>query len=99
MPQQALETLVQSPPPELTCQQVIALLVDYVTGAMEAETRAAFATHLRDCTECENFFATYEATLRALRSVRHEALPAALLTRVQQFLRQRIDRLSPHHLR
>ena len=81
-----------SPPPAeaFTCQQVVALLVEYVAGDMDARTQAVFEAHMQGCVECVAFLATYRETLRATRAVRHDALPAALLTRVQQFLQARL---------
>jgi anti-sigma factor RsiW len=81
---------VQTPATDLTCQQLIALCVDYLTGDLDAVTGAAFELHLRDCPDCLAFLATYRATIRATRSVRYEAIPEQMLARIEQFLRDRI---------
>jgi hypothetical protein len=86
----------QSPETGLTCQQVAALLVDYVAEDMALPTRMAFETHLRNCPDCVAFLATYKETIRTTRSVRYEAIPAEMLARVQQFLRQKIA-ATPQH--
>jgi hypothetical protein len=86
----------QSPETDLTCQQIAALLVDYVAEDMALPTRTAFEAHLRNCPDCVAFLATYKETIRATRSVRYEAIPAEMLARVQQFLRQKIEATPPH---
>ena len=47
------------PEAELTCRQVTALLVDYMAGDMDTLTRMAFEAHLRYCSACTAFLATY----------------------------------------
>jgi hypothetical protein len=81
----------QSSETDLTCQQIAALLVDYVAEDMALPTRTAFETHLRNCPDCVAFLATYKETIRTTRSVRYETIPAEMLARVQQFLRQKIE--------
>jgi anti-sigma factor RsiW len=76
----------QSPAADLTCQQVVTLLVDYVTEDMAPQPRMAFEAHLRECPECVAFLATYKATIHATRAIRYEAIPEAMLTRVRRFL-------------
>ena len=80
----------------LTCQQVADVIVEYVIGEMEAGVRTAFERHLSLCTDCVAFLNTYRETIRATRTVRHETLSAEMLTRVQQFLREKTaSRPSP----
>jgi len=86
----------QSPETPLTCAQITAVLVDYVSGDMDTATRAAFERHLHDCQECTAFLATYQKTMALIRAVRYETLPAALLRRVQNFLHTRVDRPPAH---
>ena len=85
-----------SPETNLTCQQVTALLVDYVTEDMAPPTRTVFEAHLRNCPDCVAFLATYKETIRTTRAVRYEAIPAEMLARVQRFLRQKIEATPPH---
>jgi anti-sigma factor RsiW len=74
----------------LTCQQLTDVIVEYVTGEMEAGRRTAFERHLSVCTDCVAFLNTYRETIRATRTVRAETLPGEMLTRVEQFLREKI---------
>jgi anti-sigma factor RsiW len=75
---------------------MIAVLAEYIAGDMDTARRATFEAHLRDCQECMAFLTTYQKTLAVLHAVRDEELPAALLSRVQDRLRARVQRPHPH---
>jgi anti-sigma factor RsiW len=77
---------------DLTCQQVTALLVEYVTDTLTPGTRRVLQKHLRDCADCLAFLRTYRATIRALGTVHYEAMPAALQERLLSFLHLRQPR-------
>jgi anti-sigma factor RsiW len=80
---------------DLTCQQVTALLVEYVTDALAPETLRAFQEHLRACEDCLAYLNTYRATIRATRILRYEDMPAALQDRVLGFLHTWVSRAPP----
>ena len=79
----------------LACQQVTALLVEYVHDALAPEAMRAFQEHLRDCADCLAYLRTYRATIRALGTVRYEDMPAALQDRLLSFLHTRLPRPPP----
>ena len=76
----------------LACQQVTALLVEYVHDALAPEAMRAFQEHLRDCADCLAYLRTYRATIRALGTVRYEDMPVALQERLLSFLHTRLTR-------
>ena len=78
-----------------TCQQVVAVLMDYIAGALEIETALTLQKHLRDCQECVAFLHTYQATIRATRALRDADVPSAMQYRVLSFLRERIHQPPP----
>ena len=80
---------------DLTCQQVIAFLVEYVTDALAPETVQAFQKHLHACEDCLAYLNTYRATIRATRTLRYEDIPTALQDRVLGFLHTRVSRAPP----
>ena len=80
-----------------TCQQVTALIMDYLSGEMGPETTSAFEQHLRDCPDCVAFLNTYKQTTLATRSLRHEELPLQMRLRVRQFLQEKIKRSPRGH--
>jgi len=79
----------------ITCQRVIALLMDYIAGALEIETALILQKHLRDCQECAAFLHTYQATIRATRALRDAAVPPAMQYRILSFLRDTIQQPPP----
>ena len=81
-----------APAPEmrLTCEQVTAVIVDYLTEAMDETMRLAFTTHLNQCKDCQAFLRTYQDTVRTTRTIRYETIPEDMLSRVEQFLRGKI---------
>jgi len=80
---------------DLTCQQVTALLVEYVNDTLAPETLRACQEHLRDCADCLAYLRTYRATIHALGTVRYEDMPAALQDRLLSFLHTRLPRPPP----
>ena len=74
---------------DLTCQQVTALLVEYVNHTLAPETWRAVQEHMRGCADCRAYLRTYRATIRALGTVRYEDMPAALQDRLLSFLHTR----------
>jgi anti-sigma factor RsiW len=80
---------------DLTCQQVTALLIDYVTDELDPAITQALQEHLRHCRDCVAFLRTYTETIRATRSLRYEDVPAEMVDRLQAFLHARIAKI-PH---
>ena len=80
---------------DLTCQQVTALLVEYVTEALPPLTLQALQEHLRICEDCCAYLNTYRATIQATRTVRYDDMPAVLQDRLLRFLRTRVNRAPP----
>lgn len=51
---------------ELTCQQLVELVTDYLEGALTAEARADFEAHLGECPACADYVAQFRHTIDAL---------------------------------
>lgn len=77
---------------DLTCEQVVGLVADYLTGALAPKTRAAFEAHLQGCDHCIAFLKTYKQTVTAVQSLRFDDLPKEMQTRVRDFLANRMRR-------
>ena len=75
---------------KITCQRITALILDYVTGELDAETALAFKAHLLECPDCIAFIRTYQKTVHAAQSLRYESIPLEMRKRVRQFLREKI---------
>jgi len=74
----------------LRCREVVDFLGDYLDGALDPDTRDAFEQHLAGCRDCPAFLATYRGTVRAVRRLREDQLPAELRARLVSFLRQQL---------
>ena len=81
---------------KITCQQITALILDYVTRELDAETALAFKAHLRECPDCIAFLSTYQKTLQAARSLRYDSIPLEMRRRIRQFLQEKIKGSPPN---
>ena len=76
---------------ELSCQEIVELVTEYVEGTMDAGLRAAFELHLTKCDGCSNYLEQIEVTIRLSGTIRPEALSpqfqAGLIEAFRDFLR------------
>jgi anti-sigma factor RsiW len=69
---------VSAPVEQLSCQELVELVTDYLEGALGDEERARFDQHLSICEGCRVYLAQMEATIRVAGRMRPEDLsPAA----------------------
>ena len=59
---------------ELSCQEIVELVTEYLEGTMEPELRVAFDHHLAKCDGCSNYLDQIEAMIRLSGTIRPEAL-------------------------
>ncbi len=59
---------------QLTCQELVELVTDYVEGALPPAARARFEAHLRQCPGCANYLAQMRQTIQLTGTLRAEAL-------------------------
>jgi anti-sigma factor RsiW len=64
------------------CQELVELVTDYLDGALDAETRLRFETHLRECDGCERYLAQLRRTVELVGDVPEESLSAKARTRL-----------------
>jgi anti-sigma factor RsiW len=62
---------------ELTCQELVEIVTDYLEGALSAEERARFEAHLADCPGCRNYMAQIQTTIRVSGLLSEETIPPA----------------------
>jgi anti-sigma factor RsiW len=60
---------------DLTCQELVELVTDYLEGALPATERARFEEHLAKCTGCRNYVAQMRITISSLGRLSEEAIP------------------------
>jgi predicted anti-sigma-YlaC factor YlaD len=61
---------------DLTCQELVELVTDYLEGSLSAQERARFDEHLAMCTGCRNYLAQMRRTISSLGQLSEESIPA-----------------------
>jgi anti-sigma factor ChrR (cupin superfamily) len=76
---------------ELSCQEIVELVTEFLEGTMDSPLRAAFAAHLAKCDGCTEYLEQIEATIRVAGTIEPEALSpefqAGLLEAFRDFKR------------
>ena len=84
------EVPTPSAAPPLTCRDVIGLLLDYLEGALDPDTVAAFERHLQDCAPCRAYLKTYDRSRRLVGEVSRVEMPEELKDRLRELLLGRL---------
>ena len=66
---------------DVACRQAVALMTDYLDGALPPRQRARLERHLRACDGCDEYLRQLRATVRLLGSVQPEDLDDSILDR------------------
>lgn len=59
---------------DLACREAVALLTDYLEGALSRRERRRLEGHLTSCPHCTEFLAQLRDTIRGAREIDHEAI-------------------------
>lgn len=59
---------------ELTCQELVELVTDYLDGAMPASERGRFEAHLATCEPCTTYLEQMKTTIAMSGQLREDAL-------------------------
>jgi anti-sigma factor RsiW len=59
---------------ELSCQEIVELVTDYLEGTMDADLRTAFEAHLAVCPHCTHYLEQIEATIRIAGTIEADEL-------------------------
>jgi anti-sigma factor RsiW len=57
---------------ELTCQELVELVTDYLEGALSRRDRKRFERHISGCANCTEYVAQFRETIRLTGSLREE---------------------------
>jgi anti-sigma factor RsiW len=63
---------------DLTCQEVVEVVTDYLEGALTAEQVAAFEAHLTLCDGCKYYVEQMRITIDTVGRIEESDLPAEL---------------------
>jgi anti-sigma factor RsiW len=77
---------------ELTCQDVIGLLLEYLEESLTPEVLAVFERHLASCPACLAYLRTYQKTRELAGEATRVAMPEEMKTRLRAFLLERVTR-------
>jgi anti-sigma factor RsiW len=74
----------------VTCREGIALLADYLEGALSPELLRQLDEHLRGCRPCRAYLATYRKTRSLAADSGRVEMPKEMKARLRDFLRTRL---------
>jgi hypothetical protein len=63
-------------PAELTCKEIVELVTDYRSRALDAEDCARFEQHLFGCTWCMTYLKQMDRTIAVVGALRSDEKPA-----------------------
>ena len=71
---------------ELSCQELVELVTDYLEGALPSELQQRFDEHIAHCSGCQTYLEQMRATIRATGELSVESLsPEAERTLLDAF--------------
>jgi anti-sigma factor RsiW len=73
------------------CNELVALLADFVEHQLPSDVHARLERHLAACPRCLTQLKTYESTVCLLRSIRDDDLPAELRCTLKAFIDRGCD--------
>lgn len=72
---------------ELSCQEVVEILNDYLEGAMLAADRARIEQHLAECEGCDNYLEQLRTTIRLTGSLSEQSIPPEVMASLLRVFR------------
>ena len=79
-------TLAANTYEELSCQELVELVTDYLEGALPDELRDRFDAHIAHCSGCQTYLEQMRATIRVTGMLTPESLsPEAESTLLEAF--------------
>ena len=70
------------PTEELTCQELVEIVTDYLEGAMPSEDRLRFEEHLVGCPGCTAYVEQMRETVRLTGALREDDVDPVVLERL-----------------
>ena len=64
------------PARDVSCQQLVELLTDYLEGALAPAVELALSTHLDGCEGCRRYLEQFNASIDATAELREDTVPA-----------------------
>lgn len=73
-----------------TCEDVAAVLREYLDGSLDPELTAIIERHLQDCPDCTAFTRTYAEVVKLTGELPVDEIPEEVCERVRHALRERV---------
>lgn len=61
--------------PDMTCQELVELVTEYLEGTLSENDRARFQAHLKDCDGCETYLEQMLLAIRVLGRPAEQSIP------------------------
>ena len=74
----------------MTCEELIAVILEYLEGAMTSEDAAEFEGHLESCAPCRAYLATYRRTKTMAADAGRVEMPDEMKERLRELLVRRL---------
>jgi predicted anti-sigma-YlaC factor YlaD len=62
---------------ELSCQELVELVTEYLEGTLPAHERVRFENHLAICSSCGSYLDQMRRTIQMVGALKEEAIPDA----------------------
>ena len=72
---------------QMTCQELVELVTDYLEGALDGYDEQRFEEHLRTCAHCTDYVEQIRIVVGTLRGLDEQPLPGELRDRLMAAFR------------
>jgi anti-sigma factor RsiW len=79
----------------ITCRQLVELLLDFVSGELDEERRKHVELHLQKCPPCVAYLETYQITIQITRQLPPAPLPQEFVERLRAVLEENCPKQPP----
>jgi len=73
----------------MNCEDLIAVILEYLEGSMTPEDVEAFEAHLQKCPPCRAYLATYRKTKAMAAEAGRVEMPDEMKARLREFILRR----------
>ena len=73
----------------MNCEDLIAVILEYLEGSMTPEDVEAFEAHLQKCPPCRAYMATYRKTKAMAAETGRVEMPDEMKARLREFILRR----------
>ena len=76
---------------QLSCQQMVELVTEYLDGVMEPRRRARFEAHLAGCDGCSNYLEQFRTTVAVVGRIDVADVPESVMNELVSAFRNWAD--------